>query len=136
MYVRVQLSEEPAWLRGGSGDEVLLLEEARSKKESETAGNKDEEADTRKDLQDLSLERGDAALGPSGKRVEIGIVEKAPSSSTPAPPSKADEDGGTVEGYKPRKELLDGKKPVGDDEEDDDDDDDEDLLESIKREAF
>lgn len=130
LYVRVQLSNEPAWLRAGSPDEITLLDEARSSKhvseslvdemKSPTA---EEKGDVTENIQNLAIERGDTALGHSRKRVDVAsLVERATSRTTPQPPSKEESDEGLVEGYKPRKELLKRtlRKEISDEDEDDD----------------
>ena len=138
MYVRVQLSEEPVWLRAEGGDEVLLLHEARSREQvGEIDGRMqvltlDNAGDVAKDLRTLSIERGDATPGPPRARVDVAsLVERATSTGKPVPPNREHGDEDLVEGYKPRKELLKKTLAGGNNEEDEGEDDDGDILDTI-----
>lgn len=81
LYVRVQLSESPAWERENYGGDVELLTEPKSEVEfGEKVGKvelRDAEPDTKKqDAADLALERGDKGLAAKTGLVDIKITEK------------------------------------------------------------
>jgi hypothetical protein len=110
LYVKVQLSEEPAWMRqGGYGDEIeLMVENAeehqvalplRSKETAISAPTEDDEDDiaaawaARDDaMGDLALERGEKPGQVSKMNndlVKDHITEHMPDSAPPQPPSLA-----------------------------------------------
>lgn len=148
MYIKVQLSEVPAWERNSrEGRDVKLLSEVQSKEQHEAAGDGlmsdmqdltvGEENDLSKDLdnlvldpgnprtgdisddlQNLALERGDPKKNRDG-RVEVKIFEKANSGTVTNPPHAQETYSDSIEGYRPK-----SKKQLDKLFEDDDDDDD------------
>ncbi|KAH7071006.1 Rtr1/RPAP2 family-domain-containing protein [Paraphoma chrysanthemicola] len=126
LYVKVQLSEEPAWVRqGGYGDKLELMVEneedhhkalpLRLKEEPAAADTKQEDDDiadawaAREDaMQDLSVERGEKPGQVSKVNNELVrdlITERMPSDAPPqAPtlPSNSTEHTMAIEGHVPR----------------------------------
>ncbi|KAL7272687.1 hypothetical protein RUND412_004496 [Rhizina undulata] len=139
LWIRLQLSEEPAWLRrevvdavdvdergivsgleqaAGSGEEILLFEEAEAKRQGERdrekAWTKGEEGDIMKlaeELENLGIESGDL-LGKDGeeKKGDFDVLERETSGSAVAPSlseMEVDVEPGmkalSIEGYVPRK---------------------------------
>lgn len=139
LYVKVQLSEEPAWMRqGGHGDQIeLMVENAqdlhkalplRLKEPAHQKPVNDDEDDiaaawaAREDaMGDLALERGEKPGQVSKANNELVkdlITERTPASAPPqAPslPSQASEQTMAIEGHVPRINRKD------DDEENEDD---------------
>jgi len=118
MFVRAQLSKEPAWNRETSSVDVKLLDEVqeaceKSNREAARANNltgsfqsmslhngqsltKDELADR---LQELALERGELKVNDTG--AQVSLLEK-PTTAVPNPPVLGfDED--MIEGHRVRK---------------------------------
>ena len=101
LYVKVQLLEEPAWLRRGDvvpsvtllvGDDVAV-----ANKEYSRPMNDDQ---LRKAMEDLALERGDKRQNPRPEDlVRTDIVEKMLTES-PRLPKSSNKD--SIEGYEPR----------------------------------
>ena len=104
LWVRVQLSETPAWEREGRGEDVELLSEGRDRQEQLRAGGDDavvkrseklgSEADDAVGLKKpgesaLALERGDRGLTAKNGLVDVNIEENA---TGPAEPPKLDND--------------------------------------------
>lgn len=139
LYVKVQLNEEPAWVRqGGYGDKLELMVEneedhhkalpLRLKKEAAPIEAKDDEADiadawaARDDaMQDLTVERGEKPGQVSRANnvlVRDHITERMPSDAPPQPPtlpSDSVEHTMAIEGHVPRHDRK------GEDDEDEDD---------------
>jgi len=103
LYIRVQLDEEPAWLRrGGTAPQVQLLTE-RDEEDKRNAITKDHEA-LKKDLEKLKIERGegDKMVTPKGILKDT-IVEREAIVAPEAPIAiHTAEGGGAIEGYAPR----------------------------------
>ena len=118
MFVRAQLSKEPAWNRETSINSVRLLDEvqqAREKSNREAAEvigltgslkaialngdgmslSKDELADR---LQELALERGELKVEETGEKV---ILKEKAATAVPKPPI-LDGDEDVIEGHRPR----------------------------------
>ncbi|KAI9741512.1 MAG: hypothetical protein M1818_004318 [Claussenomyces sp. TS43310] len=80
LYVRVQLSECPAWERGTSAAEIELLDEHKSNEQrrEETLAKdlRALELGTKQDKENLALERGDTSAGSLDGLVGVGIREK------------------------------------------------------------
>lgn len=143
LYVKVQLNEEPAWLRqGGYGDNIELMVDndedhsqalpLRLKHEpaAPAPADQDEEDDlaaawsAREDaMADLAMERGEkpGQLPKANKDlIQAQITERAADSAPPQPPSLPSQPSGAtmaIEGHIPRIDRLD----LGDDDDDDDD---------------
>jgi hypothetical protein len=96
LYVRVQLSESPAWERENYGADVDLLEEPKSVEDVVTDGVakinlSSNEAEKNQDSADLALERGDKGFAAKKGLVDISIQENEVKQA-PQPPSLGDED--------------------------------------------
>jgi hypothetical protein len=103
LYVRVQLDEEPAWLRrGGAVPPIQLLTE---RDEDEKQGNITIDHETlKRDLEKLKIERGEEGkMMPKGI-VRDTIVERESTSAPEAPRQDTEitENGGAIEGYAPK----------------------------------
>jgi hypothetical protein len=142
LYVKVQLSEEPAWMRqGGYGDKMELLVDNTQElhtalplrpKQAPVVEPADEDEDdiaaawaARDDaMGDLALERGEKpgqVSKANNHLVRDQITERTPSNVPPQPPSlpaQISEHTMAIEGHIPR---IDRK--ARDDEDDDDEDD-------------
>jgi hypothetical protein len=141
LYVKVQLSEEPAWMRqGGYGDKLeLMVENAQEHhnalplrpKEAATAASAGDDDDdvaaawaAREDaMDDLALERGEkpgqVSKADNNELVRDQITERMPSSAPPQPPSlpsQVSEHTMAIEGHVPRIDRRDR-----DDDEDEED---------------
>ncbi|TKA80102.1 hypothetical protein B0A49_02447 [Cryomyces minteri] len=135
MYIKVQLSEEPAWTRrAGGGPEVSLYEQGQ-RQETEPLFKKQERRDTVGDsvdanamgTPDLALERGETkSSARSAVCMNATIREKRVTLPAVAPYAAGDALGHTtIEGYEPRRKTLTGlSKPYveGDDGEEEDTD--------------
>lgn len=142
LYIRVQLSDEPAWSRAsGSGGDFMLLDEG-----NQNHGSLDNGGELARTLQnldvgygeervigalkDLAIERGDGnASGRRSRLIEVDIHENEVRGNTPPDPSHQVSNGlwSSIEGYNPR--LKDGK--VNRSGLDDDDDENEDMMPTI-----
>ncbi|KAH7361306.1 Rtr1/RPAP2 family-domain-containing protein [Pyrenochaeta sp. MPI-SDFR-AT-0127] len=131
LYVKVQLHEEPAWMRqGGYGDKIeLLVENAadhdkalplRLKQPGAVSAHTDEEDDlaaawaAREDaMADLALERGEKpgqVSKANNELVQDQIIERASSNAPPQPPSftsQISEHTMAIEGHVPRGDRAD-----------------------------
>ncbi|KAH0563210.1 hypothetical protein GP486_002227 [Trichoglossum hirsutum] len=102
MYVRVQLSEEPAWVREATAAEIVFLDEVERKRNAEAGDHQinklieemersqigsDESAQKR---EQLARERGDETGGK--ERVIVTIKENVGSQNAPVPPSLEDDE--------------------------------------------
>ncbi|KAF2850585.1 hypothetical protein T440DRAFT_468551 [Plenodomus tracheiphilus IPT5] len=138
LYVKVQLNEEPAWLRqGGYGDNIELMVDnteehhkalpLRLKQEDKTAETEDDDvaaawAAQEEALADLARERGEQP-GQLSKAnlglVKDEIMERATSTAPPKPPTllaqNIDNTTMAIEGHVPR---LDRKREDDEDEDD------------------
>ena len=83
MYVRVQLSDVPAWERDSArGIEIDLLDEPKSAEDQITEGVEkmnlatSEEPDRKRNGADLALERGDRGMAAKKGLVEVDVKEK------------------------------------------------------------
>lgn len=113
LYVRVQLDEEPAWLRRGGGVALIQLLTERDEEDKRASITTDQEA-LRKDLEKLKVERGEQGrMMPKGIITDT-IVEQVASPSTPAAAPKQDVDipgtAGAIEGYAPKGVKI-GSRP-------------------------
>ncbi|KAI9880565.1 MAG: hypothetical protein M1830_002264 [Pleopsidium flavum] len=119
LYIRVQLSEEPAWMRAeGSGVEVVLFEEVEAKQNYKidvadlTGTVRSMTLDTDDDkivkaLDALALERGDTPTpGRASRSGQVAVHEHLPANTDrPAPPRRTEGlncSSESVEGYKPK----------------------------------
>jgi hypothetical protein len=142
LYVKVQLSEEPAWMRqGGYGDKMELLVDntqeihtalpLRPKKAPVVEATNDDDDDiaaawaARDDaMGDLALERGEKpgqVSKANNDLVRDQITERAPSNVPPQPPSlpaQISEHTMAIEGHVPR---LDRKVQGNEDDDDEED---------------
>ncbi|KAL6711748.1 hypothetical protein ACN47E_002791 [Coniothyrium glycines] len=138
LYVKVQLKEEPAWMRqGGYGDSIELMVDnvdahqmslpLRLKQETASALREDADvaqawAAQQDALKDLALERGEKPGHPSKANndiVQAHITERAPSSAPPQAPSlpaQASDHTMAIEGHVPR---MDRSRQDSDDDEED-----------------
>jgi hypothetical protein len=97
LYVRVQLSQSPAWERENHDADVDLLDEPKSEDAAITEGieTMDLGSDTeskKQDAADLALERGDQGFAArKGGLVDVEIMEKDVG-GVPQPPSLDDDD--------------------------------------------
>lgn len=92
LYVRVQLSESPAWERDAAGSTVNidLLDEPKSAEGAIAEGLEKMSLDGGKavkqqDVADLALERGDTGLAAKNGLVDVNIQEKEVQRSAQAP---------------------------------------------------
>jgi len=114
LYVRVQLSESPAWEREGSqGVHIELLDEPKSEEDQVVEGmgkmrlSSAEDTDRMQDNANLALERGDKGAGKSGM-MDIKIQENQPQGPAQAPSFDTEDLSGrldtmhlTMEGHTP-----------------------------------
>ena len=147
LYVKVQLNEDPAWLRDAQGDKIELLVEnaaavhaalpVRPKQAAApaklTATTDDDDDDmaaawaARDDAAaDLALERGEKPGAPTkanSSLVHDHITEHASSSAPPLPPSLPAEADATmaIEGHVPRLDRAEQDGGDGDGESEDED---------------
>lgn len=113
LYVRVQLDEDPAWLRRGGGVAPIQLLTEREEEDKRGSITIDQEA-LRKDLEKLKVERGEQGrMMPPGIITDT-IVERVASTSALAAAPKQGvefaESGGAIEGYAPRGVKI-GSRP-------------------------
>lgn len=92
LYVRVQLSEIPAWERNSAhGTEIELLDEPKSGEELVVEGVEKlnlatpEESNKKQNAADLALERGDRGLAAKKGLVDVAIKEKDVQTPAQAP---------------------------------------------------
>jgi hypothetical protein len=139
LYVKVQLNEEPAWMRqGGYGDKIeLMVENAeehktlplRLKQEGATTADAEEEdvdeawAAREDAMADLALERGEKP-GQMSKAnsdlIQDQVMERVSSNAPPKPPSlptQTSDHTMAIEGHVPRH----NRKKEEEDEDDEDD---------------
>ncbi|MCJ1468674.1 hypothetical protein MMC07_007303 [Pseudocyphellaria aurata] len=117
LYIRVQLSDEPAWSRAlGNGEDFMLLDEGNRNQQhlnldGELAQNLrnldigDGEERVVAALKDLALERGDRFASEGRSRLlEVDIHENEGRGNTPLNPSHQVSNGlwSSIEGYNPR----------------------------------
>jgi hypothetical protein len=100
LYVKVQLDEEPAWLRrGGASPKIeLLLGDEKDTEDDRTAVLEGERLKAQ--MESLALERGDVEKPGRAARVIKEVVENN-DVSVPVAPS-VDEPHDTIEGYGPK----------------------------------
>lgn len=140
LYVKVQLSETPAWERGAStvGSRIDLLDEPKSGEDTVMEGierlnlDGDGEASERKgkEERDLARERGDRGMGAKGGLVDVKVLEKDVKRKVEPPSLGEEELSGklehlALEGYTSkfedqRKKLLDREREADGDEMDED----------------
>jgi len=135
LFVRVQLSIEPAWLREQAIEDIKLLDEtlhgdtlADLNRDMGSLEVRDDEAmprvaelgklendrysgncaseEDQKRMKALSLERGQLHQGSSVLSSTVKIVEKPNSSILAYPPELLQADAGSVEGYKPKESSF------------------------------
>ena len=120
LFLRVQLSIEPAWTRDWETTApVIFPHEQNDRKENETQADGYQnhtqrveravcEAEIKANLKDLALERGETEeTGRASSVFTKTIVEKASYDIEPSPPSTDKEGnlGGAIEGYIPQSTL-------------------------------
>jgi RNA polymerase II-associated protein 2 len=112
LYIRVQLDEEPAWLRRGDAAPQIQLLTERDEDEKRDAIAKDHQA-LKEDLERLKIERGEEGkmVTPSGI-IKDKIVEREAILAPEAPKPDLDvaESGGIIEGYAPRGVVIGGRR--------------------------
>lgn len=111
LYVRVQLDEEPAWLRRAGGVAPIQLLTERDEEEKREKVTMDQEA-LRKDLEKLKIERGEQGkMMPNGIITDT-VVERANTNIPAAPKQNFEfaETGGVIEGYAPKGVKI-GSRP-------------------------
>ena len=132
LYLKVQLNDEPGWIRTISTSGIIALLVDKSEKGDdliERLRNLDvsqEEHDITTQMRALAIERGDG-IASSRSFALANIRETSNVSSKPTPPNLNDhvvEVSATIEGYTPR---LSGKVLIAKDSKDDDDD----IMQSI-----
>ena len=103
LYVRVQLSESPAWEREGSqGVEIELLDEPKSEEDQVVEGigkmklESSHDADKMRDNANLALERGEVGVGKGGL-MDIKIRENQPQGQAHAPSFDTEELSGRLD---------------------------------------
>ncbi|KAK0112726.1 hypothetical protein ONS95_014462 [Cadophora gregata] len=149
LYVRVQLSETPAWERGVSASvgrsRIDLLDEPKSEEDTVMEGIERLDLDGDRDRNgegsqkkgreesDLALERGDRGMGSKGGLVDVKVLERDVTRKA-EPPTLGEEDLSgrlehlALEGYTSkfedqRKTLLERERETDDDEMDEDEED-------------
>ncbi|PVH83509.1 hypothetical protein DL98DRAFT_486287 [Cadophora sp. DSE1049] len=138
LYVKVQLSETPAWERGASavGSRIDLLDEPMSVGDTVMEGieslDLDGEGSERRgrEERDLALERGDRGMGAKGGLVDVKVLERDVERKVEPPSLGEEELSGklehlALEGYTSkfgdqRKKLLDSERDMDGDEMDED----------------
>ncbi|KAI9865180.1 MAG: hypothetical protein M1813_002500 [Trichoglossum hirsutum] len=140
MYVRVQLSEEPAWIREATVAEIVLLDEVERKQNAEAGdhqiGELIEEMERSQIVGEESVQRGKLLARERGEetggegRVIVTIRENfgSQNGNAPTPPSleggwRLDNKHLLVEGHLPREQRSAGPRgplELGKDYEDDD----------------
>jgi hypothetical protein len=142
LYVKVQLSEEPAWMRaGGYGDKIeLMVENAKEhqvalplrRKEAATPAPAADDEDDIEDawaarddaMDDLALERGEkpgAVSKANNDLVKDQLIERMPDNAPPQPPSlpsQISQHTMAIEGHIPRINRKDEDDEEGDDPQD------------------
>jgi RNA polymerase II-associated protein 2 len=104
VFVRSQLSSEPAWTRDVTETAVVLLDDVQKQDDLAAAIkhlslDKTARADLSAKMKELSLERGD---GARPKPTSLEVAERDVSSDeVPLPPNPSGED--SIEGHNPRK---------------------------------
>lgn len=111
LFVRSQLSTEPAWSRDVTETSVMLLDDVQKTNDLTAAIKQMTLDDTTKNdlsakLKELSLERGD---GSKPQTVSLEVAEKEISDAVPPPPQYDGVD--TVEGHNPRKVRFEAPDP-------------------------
>ncbi|KAL8654972.1 MAG: hypothetical protein Q9210_001179 [Variospora velana] len=114
LYLRVQLSEEPAWTKDWQADKPLELynEEERSAKRHDigqsipsivVTAEEGRRENMQKRMKNLAVERGDRTnIDRVSTKVAIRIKENEHGGRrTPRPPSREDGEEGAIEGYVP-----------------------------------
>ena len=103
LYVRVQLSESPAWEREGSqGGEIELLDEPKSEEDQVVEGigkmklDNGQDTDKRRNNANLALERGEVGAGKGGL-MDIRIRENQPQGQAQAPSFDTEELSGRLD---------------------------------------
>jgi len=104
LYVRVQLSETPAWERESFyGTEIELLDEPKSGEDQIVEGvgkmnlATSEEPDKKRNTADLALERGDRGLAAKNGLVEVEIKENNVQKTAQAPSFETDDLSGRLD---------------------------------------
>lgn len=132
LYVRVQLSESPAWERESYSADVELLDEPKSEDAVITEGLQRMDLDSeskKQDAADLALERGDQGFAAKkGGLIDIEVMEKDVK-GTPQPPSLDDDEMSerldsmhlNVEGHTMKFGTSRHRRHHGDDDEEDTD---------------
>ena len=138
LYIKVQLNEEPAWLRsaGRSGD-IVLLDERSNPEMQVLEGMRDlniiaKEQDVVAQMKALAIERGDGnAPSRSFGLVDIGVKEnmdcKGKTPKAPKATTNGELTSGLIEGYQPRYPILTARS----EDASDDEREDEDVIETI-----
>lgn len=116
--MRVQLDEEPAWLRRGGGVALVQLLTERDQEDKRGSIPIDQEA-LRDDLEKLKVERGEQGrMMPQGIVTDT-VVERIASASTPAAAPKQDVElagtVGSIEGYAPRGVKIGSRAKIAED---------------------
>ena len=113
LYLRVQLSDTPAWARENvTGQPLKLYDEGNHHTAAthdgdnivlQASSNLSDAGTMEKAMRDLAIERGGKVQARiAGPKVAIRIMDKAQGDRTPpAPPSAQDDRSGSVEGYSP-----------------------------------
>jgi hypothetical protein len=138
LYVRVQLSERPAWERGGSLKDVspieLLDEPKRGVAESELVASlggmgldQEQEVKREQGVRDLALERGDSGRAAMSGRVNVTIQERQDTSAPKAPElenieGRLDNMHLSIEGYTPSSYTGGSNRAMAGQEEESDED--------------
>jgi hypothetical protein len=104
LYVRVQLSETPAWEREfASGSDIQLLDEPKSGEEQIMQGiekmklDAPEESGKKQAAADLALERGDNGYAAKKGLVDVAIKEKDVTTPAQAPSLETDDLSGRLD---------------------------------------
>ena len=117
LFLRVQMSETPAWERAGGAGRLELYGEEEKQILPEVQG-------LTGDLGRLALERGEHADAFRGKQFSVRLKEREPDAGHARPPNRNDNSAG-VEGHVPR---ISSPKPRQQETESDGDDDLMDTL--------
>ena len=127
LFLKIQLREEPAWLRGGDDQSLqikLLEEENEGEEEILSRIRKLEIGDRGRGIDEqmkaLAIERGDEKRsGKSTRLADVGIKENEDAGkSTPVAPKEVTNGAGAIEGYMPKNKVLNGVSGDSDTDED------------------
>lgn len=130
MFIKVQLSETPAWERAASSlkGQIELLQETKVNPQraletqmARLAVNEGDEGSLREAMEQLALERGETTKSAKVAAVmSAHLMENLHVNAPNAPAFGNGQMGGTIEGYLPRTAIISGNDTIMEDEEEED----------------